>query len=59
MKDDTDSGVFISEIHQLRDKLSNLDEVVSTERLTTIILDALSAEYSTHRIHAIRDPDLS
>ena len=32
----------------------------STERLTTIILDALSAEkYLTVKLEAIRDPDLS
>ena len=43
MKPDTDPDVFLSEINQIRDELSVLDETVSTERLTTIILDALPA----------------
>ena len=51
---------FLSEINQIRDEPSVLDEAVSTERLTTIIFDALRAEmYSTVRLGAIRDPDLS
>ena len=44
MKPDTDPDVFLSEINQVRDELGVLDETVSTERLTTIILDALPAE---------------
>ena len=60
MKPDTDPNVFLSEINQVRDELGVLDETVSTERLTTIILDALPAEkYSTVKLEAIRDPDLS
>ena len=44
---------------QLRGELSNLGVVVSTERLTTIILDALSVgKKSTTKVQAIRDPDL-
>ena len=41
MKTYTDPDVFMLEINQIRDKLSDLDEVVSIERLTSIILDAL------------------
>ena len=60
MKPDTDPDVFLSEINQIRDELGVLDETVSMERLTTIILDALPAEmYSTVKREAIRDPDLS
>ena len=60
MKLDTDPDVFLSEINQIRDELDVLDETVSTERLTTIIIDALPAEmYSTVKLEAIQDPDLS
>ena len=60
MKADTDPDVFLLEIYQLRDELSDLDELVSNERLTTIIIDALPAEkYSTIKVQAIRDPALS
>ena len=60
MKPDTDPDVFLSEINQIRDELGVLDETISTERLATIILDALPAEvYSTVELEAIRDPDLS
>ena len=48
MRADTDPDVFISEFFQLRDEISDLGEVVSTQCLTTIILDALAAKkYST------------
>ena len=40
-----DSDVFFCEIFQRRDELSNLGEVLSTERLKTIILYALSTYY--------------
>ena len=33
--------VFLSEVYQLHDEFSYLGEIVSNERLTTIILDAL------------------
>ncbi|CAN0268098.1 unnamed protein product, partial [Ascophyllum nodosum] len=60
MKSDTDPDVFLSEINQIRDELGVLDETISTERLTTMILDALPAEmYSTVKLEAILDPDLS
>ena len=60
MKVDTDPVLFLSEIDQRRNELGDLDEVGSTKYLTTIILDALSAEkYSTIKLQAIRDPDLS
>ena len=44
MKPDTDPDVFLSEINQICNKLGALDEAISTERLTTIILDALPAD---------------
>ena len=60
MRTDIDPDVFLSERYQLRDELSDLGKAVSTERLTTIILDALTAEkYPTIKIQAISDPDLS
>ena len=60
MKPDTDIDAFLSKVNQLRNELSDLDEVMSTERLTTITLDALPAEkYSTIKIQVIRDPNLS
>ena len=60
MKPDTDPDVFMSEINQIRDELSVLDDVFSTERLTTTVLDAWPAEmYSTVKLKAIQDPDLS
>ena len=60
MKADPDIDVFLSKINQIRDEKSVLDEVVSTERLATIILDALPSEmYSTVKLEAIRDPNLS
>ena len=50
------TDVFMSEIYQLHDELSDLDEVVSLESLITIILDALPAEkYPTIKIQAIID----
>ena len=48
MKAFADPDLLISEINKLRDRLSDWEGVVSTERLTAIILDALPAEkYST------------
>ena len=45
-------------MYQIRDELGVSDETVSTERLTTTILDALPAGmYSTVKLEAIRDPD--
>ena len=59
VKPDPDPDVLMSEIGQIRDELSVLDKV-STERSTTIILDALPVEmYSTVKPEAKRDPDLS
>ena len=40
MEPDTDTDVFLSEIHQIWDELSILDETVSTERLTTIVYNS-------------------
>ena len=60
MKPGNDPDVILSEINQIRDELGVLDKTVSTERLDTIILDALPAEmYTTVRLEAVRDPDLS
>ena len=60
IKPDTDPNVFLSEINQIRDELSVLDETVSTGRLTTILVVALPAEmYSTVKLEAKRDHDLS
>ena len=48
MRSDIDPDVFLSEVFQLRDDLSDLSEVVSNERSTAIILDTLPKEmYST------------
>ena len=58
--DDAAPDVCLSEMYQVRNEPSALDEVVSTERLFTMILEALSAEkYLTIEIQARRDPDLS
>ena len=47
--------MFLFKICQLRDELSDLSEITSTERLTTIFLDALPAkEYSAIKIQAVR-----
>ncbi|CAN0450095.1 unnamed protein product [Ascophyllum nodosum] len=60
MKPDTDPVVFLSDINQICNELGALDETISTERMTTIILDALPGDmYSTVKLEAIRDPDLS
>ena len=60
MKADIDPDVFLSKTNKTRDEHSVLDEEVSTERLTTIILDVLPAEmHSTVKLEAIRDPNLS
>ena len=60
MKADIGPDVFMSEIYQLCDELSDLDEVVSTERVTTIIFGAMQAEkHPIIEIQVIRYPDLS
>lgn len=60
MKADTVPDVFLSEINQIRNEFSDLDEVISTEDLTTIMLDAMPVDmYSTINFEAIRDPDLT
>ena len=59
MRPDIDPYVFLSKVFQRRDKLTDLVEVVSDERLTTIILDVLPEEmYSTIEVQSIRYPDL-
>ena len=42
--DDMDRDEFLQSIHQIHGELCELDEVVSTECLTTVILDALPAK---------------
>ena len=60
MKDGTNPDAFLSLVYQLRNELSDLDEVVSGERLTVIILDALPVEkYSIIVIRAIKYPSNS
>ena len=54
MKANTDYDVFMSEIYQLRDQVNDLDEVVPTEHLATVIIDALPAENIRHKIQAKR-----
>ena len=55
MKVGTDPDVSLSEINQVRNELSVLDEAVSTGRLTTTILDASPAKmYSTVKLEAIQ-----
>ena len=57
MSDIIDSDVFLSEVFQLQDELNDLDETVTDERLTTIILDALpEAMYPTVTMQLVRDP---
>ena len=56
---DTDADVFISACFQVRDEVSDLGEVVSNERLTAIILDALPTDKGENtKIQGIRGPDL-
>ena len=58
MRSDVDPDVFLSEVFHLCDKLDDLVETVTNERLTTIILDALPEEmYSTVKTQSVRDPD--
>ena len=59
MKSDIDPDVFLSEVFQLRYELNDFDEVITDERLTTIILDALPEEmYSTVKIQSMKYSDL-
>ena len=58
-RSDIDPDVFLSEVFQRRNKISDLGEVVSNDRWTTIILDVLpEEEYSTIKVQSKRDPDL-
>ena len=41
MMSDVDPDAFLSEVFRLRHEVSDLGEIVSDERLTTIILDTL------------------
>ena len=57
---DTDRDVIVAKTYELRDELSDLNEVVSTVRLATTIFDALPPEkYSTITIQAMNNPNLS
>ena len=52
--------MFVAEAYELRDELSDLNEVVSTVCLATAIFDALPADkYSTITIQAMNNPHLS
>ena len=54
-----DPNEVLAKVYQLRDELSELDEVVPTERSTTVILYALPGEkYDVFKQQAIRDPEL-
>ena len=60
MEVDTDPNAFLLEITQICDELSDLNEAVSTERLTIITLDALPAGmYSAIKLEARRGSDSS
>ena len=51
--------MFLSEVFQLRDELNGFGKTATNERLTTIILGALSEEmYSTVKMQSMRGPDL-
>ena len=51
MRSDVDLDVFLSDVLQLRDELNDLGNVVSNERLATIILDELPKDvYSTIKL---------
>ena len=57
---DTDPDIFVAEAYELRDELSDLNEVVSTNCMATTIFDALPAEkYSTITIQTTNSPNLS
>ena len=54
MRSGINPDVFLSEVFQLHDEFSDLGEIVSNERLTTIILDALpEKKYSTFKNAAV------
>ena len=58
MRSDIDTDVFLSKVFQ-PDELNDLGEVVSNERMATIILDALPEErHSTIKVQSVRDSDL-
>ncbi|CAM9207672.1 unnamed protein product, partial [Sphacelaria rigidula] len=40
-----DPYTFLSKLYQLRDKLDNVGEVISEERLTEIVIEGLTSEY--------------
>ena len=53
-----DADMFLSKVFQLRDKLSDLGEIVFNGCSKTIILDALPDElYSTIKVQSIREPE--
>ena len=59
MRSDIDPDVFLSEVFQLRDEISDLGEAISNECLTTIIKNVPPEEmYSIIRVQSIRNPDL-
>ncbi|CAM9980923.1 unnamed protein product, partial [Sphacelaria rigidula] len=59
MSQGEDPDVFLSNIYQIKDELNNMNESVSDERLTDIIIEGLADDYSQIKYDAERDPDLS
>ena len=58
MSSNIDPDMFLSKVFQLRDKLSDLGEIVFNGRSKTIIIDALPDElYSTIKVASIREPE--
>ena len=57
MRSNIDPDMLLS-VFQRRDNLSGFGEIVSNERLTAMIFDALPDElYPTIKVQSIRDPD--
>ena len=57
---DIDPDMLFAEAYELRDELSDLNEVVSIDCMATTIFDALPAEkYSTITIQAMNNPHLN
>ena len=48
MRSDIYPDVFLSKVFQIRDELNDSGEVVSNERLATIILDTLPEKDALH-----------
>ena len=56
MKAYNNSDALFVAVHQLSDELSDLGELVSTERVTTIVFNALPVKkYATMKYQATKD----